>query len=265
MCVGSFTLVVAGLPVRLEFENSDLVKDLSGQYVDFLGEMPADFVARIDWRATNRAAFCGYPTVVFTEDAVTLRGPGYEGAANLNDGRASLKISMMQPERGVDYFLRLIYALLAFRAGGIMLHGAAVARKNFAYIFFGKSGSGKTTVSRLTADGIVLNDDLIVLMPGDEHWVAHATPFTNINQVAPHAASAPVAGIYRLVKDQAVYLEKMSLAMAVSELLASVPVMASEPRYARVLVKRCEKLADIYPVSHLHFRKDTDFWRLIEK
>ena len=65
----------------------------------------------------------------------------------------------------VEYFLRVIYALLVFQAGGLLFHAAGIVRDGQCYLFFGHSGSGKTTVARLSSTDLVLNDDLVVLIP----------------------------------------------------------------------------------------------------
>ncbi len=50
-----------------------------------------------------------------------------------------------------------------------LLHSASVVRNNFGYIFPGQSGSGKTTISRLSLkDNLVLCDELSALMLNSE-------------------------------------------------------------------------------------------------
>lgn len=264
MCAGNLTVLIAGLPIRLACEDSGLLELLARKYADFLDYSSAGFIVQVDWLTDGPSGDNGHPLVAFNNDRIAVFGPGYQGDIKIKDEQAGLKISTTQPEQGVDYFLRLICAFDIFRAGGILLHSAGIVRDHCAHIFLGKSGSGKTTVSRLTVDGVVLNDDLIALMPGDDGWIAYATPFTNATQVKPNAVKAPVSGVYRLVQDRMVYLEKASKAEAVAELVASVPIVASNPCYASALVERCESLAEIYPVFNLHFRKDADFWKLIE-
>jgi len=265
MSGSSITLVIAGLPIRLECEDTRLLERLARRYADFLVSATEGFSVKIDWQLSgSQPDGCDYPPVAFVDGILQLQRPDYRGEICLGDGRARLAILTQRPEEDVDYFLRLACACLAFGAGGLMLHSAGIVRNDFAHIFFGKSGSGKTTVARLSVDGLVLNDDLVVLMPGSNGWLAHATPFTNATQVPPHAASAPVAGLFRLVQDQKVYLDEMSRAAALAELIASAPVVASDPHLAGELIERCKSLAEACPIYNLHFRKNPEFWQIIE-
>jgi hypothetical protein len=112
-----------------------------------------------------------------------------------------------------------------------------------------------------------LNDDLIILRPREEGWVAYGTPFWNME--AEHresqVASGPVAGIYRLVQDDDVYLEPVSPATAIAELVANCPVINGSPSHLAALLSRCTQLAAAVPVQRLHFRKDGTFWRVLEQ
>ena len=63
-------------------------------------------------------------------------------------------------------FLRVTYALLLIRHGGFLFHSAGMIRNGCGYLFYGHSGSGKTTVSRLSQNHVtLLSDDLVAGPP----------------------------------------------------------------------------------------------------
>ena len=66
-----------------------------------------------------------------------------------------------------ENFFRVLAAYRVQELGGAILHCAGIVRDGRAYLFLGRSGAGKTTVSRLSlAAGLeVLSDDLNVLWP----------------------------------------------------------------------------------------------------
>jgi hypothetical protein len=136
-------------------------------------------------------------------------------------------------------------------------------------LFFGHSGSGKTTVARVSRDDIVLNDDLLLLIPGNSgenrkiRWIANATPFWNPTQVSPSNHSGPVVGLYRLVQDIEVYLEPMGAGQALAELISNIPVIPDDPSRIEILLNRVNEFLESVPAYRLHFLPDDSFWNVI--
>lgn len=194
---------------------------------------------------------------------VRLVGDGYQGWLDLEAGRGELEIRSAHALVELDYFMRLTYAHLAFFAGGLLFHAAAIVQDGRGYVFFGPSGSGKTTAAGLSHHGNVLNDDLVILLPENGGWSVHATPFWNPSQVAPHPGQARLTGLYRLVQDTRVYLEPLSAALGAAELVASTPLFASSVTNAPVLLERSRAISSAVPACRLHFRKDPSFWEVV--
>jgi hypothetical protein len=201
------------------------------------------------------------PDATFSGDLIIFGLPGFRGTID-PDRSAELAIASHTPARGVDYFLRVVLSALAFRSGGLLLHAAGVVRGRRAFLFFGRSGSGKTTVARNSPDDLVLNDDLVLLRPENGHWMAYGTPFTNPSQTTPAAGSAPVAALLRLVQSPRVVLQPLTGARALAELLACVPVLNASPAPP---LERCRMLLLSIPAYDLHLRPDSSFWEVIEK
>jgi hypothetical protein len=154
--------------------------------------------------------------------------------------------------------------MAVFKRGGILLHCAGVVRNQRAFLFFGHSGSGKTTVARLSPNDIVLNDDLVTLLPSETGWLAHGTPFTNPTQNPPSNQSAPAAALLRLVQSKTVRLESLSRANAVAELLSNIPVLPQNPAQLSQIIARLESLLDSLPAWYLHFLPDDSFWNTVD-
>jgi hypothetical protein len=108
----------------------------------------------------------------------------------------------------------------------------------------------------------VLNDDLVVLMPVGDAWAAHGTPFTNPTQCSPAQAGAPAAALLRLVQSPDVSLTPLNGALAMAELLASVPVLNGAPNPP---LDRIQQILQGIPAYQLHFRPDPSFWPHVEK
>lgn len=190
---------------------------------------------------------------------------GFSGNIDLLQRKAELFTSETRIIETTDYLLRIIFALLIFQEGGILFHGAGIIRNGMAFVFFGHSGAGKSTVARHSTNDIVINDDLVVLMPSGNTWVVYATPFWNPTQVQPVPASAPLAGLYRLIQDKQVYLLPIGSGQALAELISNIPVVPDNPFLNAELFIRGKQILDKIPIYQLHFLPDDSFWQVVEK
>jgi hypothetical protein len=78
----------------------------------------------------------------------------------------------------VDCILRVLWATLLPRVGGMLVHSCGLRQAEVAVVFPGASGAGKTTLARKAADpDNVLSDELCVIRRGDDGWRVHGTPF----------------------------------------------------------------------------------------
>ena len=157
-------------------------------------------------------------------------------------------------------------AYLAFRLGGLLVHGAALLLDGKVHLFIGLGGRGKSSVVALSPHALALNDDLVVLRPVEVGWRAFGTPFWNpeTTRRAGQTAEGPVVGIYSLAQDRRVYLETLPVAVAASELVANCPVVNTDSFEVPEVISRCRRLAEAVTVQRLHFRKDSGFWALLE-
>ncbi len=260
----TFTLAIADLPLTISADAA-LIAALVKRYAAFLQpDRPSTFLAQIE-RAGHTPRATEDRPLVFRLDGAHFTAPDYSGHIDLAQQQATLTLNSATPVEDADYFIRTIYALRLFEAGGLLFHAAGLVHHARGYLFFGHSGSGKTTVSRLSPEALVLNDDLVALMPRDGQWHMHATPFSNPTQHTPAGpGSAIVSGAYRLIQDRRVYVEDLPFAIAVAEIVASSPVVCADPARTLDLLTRARQLHTAVPVRHLHFLPDDSFWNVVE-
>ncbi len=254
---------IAGIGVRIDLDNIQLFHELTNRYHEFIGGDA--YSAHIRILADSRGKSAGFITslVEFQGGKAIFNQPGYNGFFDheLNYGELALTSSHCLED--ADYFLRVVYAIMVFEFGGLLFHAAGIVRKGQAYIFFGHSGSGKTTVARLSPQDVVLNDDLLLLIPREDGWQAYATPFWNPSQIHPHRNHAPLKGFFHLVQDQSVFLRSISKGKALAHMVSCVPVIASDPSRSGKVLERCSTLLALVPSFDLHFLPDNTFWQAI--
>jgi hypothetical protein len=275
----SLTLSIAGVGVTIKFPGPDWLGRFEQRYYPFMGGGPSALEVQVQSCSHTQPEPDIKDEVSFQDGIALLRSPTYHGFINSEDHIAQICIREDQPIVDIDYCLRVVYALLAFQAGGFLFHGAGIIHHQKGYLFFGHSGAGKTTISRLSSGDQVMNDDLIILMPPEstpdqaigqslenkpQHWSMHATPFWNPSQVKPNRLSCDLAAMFHLVKDKEVFLEPLRKAQAFAELVAGVRIIPLDVHQGINVLDRIERLQKQVPVYNLHFLPNASFWKLIE-
>lgn len=256
-------LAIAGLGVALHCEHAGLVEALQDRYQGFLHVGKPHFSIDVHLKGKIRSSPLEDIDLQFEGEEIRFSSPGFVGNLNTQKGTGELHLSTRYPIDDIDYLLRVAYALLAFQAGGVMLHAAGIARNSQVYLFVGHSGSGKTTISRLSPDCTVLNDDLVVLLPEADLWRVYGTPFWNQTQIEPVPASAPLRAIYCLEQARHNQLELLPGSRAVAELVANTPIIPDDTQRSVELMHRYFQVIQTTPVRKLSFLPEASFWDLI--
>ena len=163
----------------------------------------------------------------------------------------------------VENYIRILVAEFAVKQESVVLHSAGVVRDGEAYVFFGHSGAGKSTVAELSAPLPVLSDDLVLLRKLPEGWSACSTPFAgSYPQNKKAAGSFPIAGLYLLRKSAENSTHPVARPIAVGMLAAAAPFLNENDRLHRLL-PLLDDLCLRVPVFTLNFRKDSSFWEVL--
>ncbi len=159
-------------------------------------------------------------------------------------------------------------ASFILRQGGLLLHAAGVVRGGRAHIFFGPSGAGKTTVTRLSPRDVVLSDDLTLIVPGTDGAGPQAVgiPFGMAHHHVPDTnGSFPIATLNRLVQSPLVRRTEIPYSQAVAEVASSLPFVMQETGQAMLAMEIAAAILRDVPVHRLEFRRDDSFWSVVEE
>jgi hypothetical protein len=204
-----------------------------------------------------------------TGERLVLWSYEFAGRLDPSEGRATLALVEergAQFDRGLENFLRVLTAFYILERGGLLLHASAVVRDGAAHLFFGPSGRGKTTVTHLSPEDVVLSDDLSLLVRNGDGFEAAGIPFGMAHHRVPDSRdSFPIASLNSLVQSLEVKREPLTGARALAELSASLPFVMQERRQSGLALEVLERLLATVPAYRLWFRKDPSFWTVVEE
>lgn len=121
---------------------------------------------------------------------------------------------LMTPTRvddGFFNFLRYLLPIELFAQNKILFHSSCVVNdKSEAFLFFGHSGAGKTTISELCCEGEVLGDDMNILSIRDgQVYVEAASVGQRIYDKKNFGIQYPLAKAFWLQKSAEIYVEEI--------------------------------------------------------
>jgi hypothetical protein len=207
----------------------------------------------------------------FAPDGVRMAGLRLMGRLDWRPGLTGALWTSEEGELFAGIFENFFRALVAYRLleqGGVVVHSAGVVRDGGAFLFLGRSGAGKTTVSRLGLErgATVLSDDLNALQPGPEGAELEKLPFTgdlgsDLGEAGAPAARYPLRALFRLEKSDEDRLIPLSRAEAVACLLACSPFLNVDPYRREELIANLLRL--LAPGFALRFSLGGGFWSIL--
>ncbi len=182
-------------------------------------------------------------------------------------GRFEIARHVEWSELFLDNVLRMVIVELGYRAKMWICHTAAVADGAAAYLFFGVSGAGKTTVTELSAAAgfAPINDDLVFLsMEGGVPTVT-GCPFHGATRIRRFAnGKFPVRALFALEQsgvNEIVPLPRPAAVLALSRALVTWRARSRDEQAGALAF--ADAVCAAVPVSTLRFRKEPAFWELI--
>lgn len=198
-----------------------------------------------------------------------FRTVSYRLASWVDVGRREGEIALGSGEldpapRALENFLRSSVAWMALDCGGFFLHGASIVRGGRCFLFYGPSGAGKSTLAAADTEGEVISDDLTLILKEGDRLVAAGGPFRGTyTRGAPVVGTFPVAGFYRLRKDDRTWVRPDD-GGCFADLLGNLPFVVDQfPRHDH-LIDRIRAIVAGVPLRYLHFYKDANVWPAID-
>lgn len=261
--VGSLDLSVASVSLHLESQEDELCRQLANRYQNFLISHRGAFDLFLDF-SDRRAATQSSP------QALTVGRAGHKWVFTLHQAEAECELHRQRATiHGafslftIDSFLRVLLSLLLLERDGLMLHAATIAVGDHADTFMGRSGAGKTTLSRLAPAECVLTDEISLVRLVQEKPRAYGSPFWGEFGGPGHPRELPLEAIYVLAKDRRNFREQLPRAEAVAVLCAHTLFFVSDREMTQALLQLCSAWVEAVPVYRLHFVPDSTVWEAL--
>lgn len=156
--------------------------------------------------------------------------------------------------------LMLLYAFTTATLGTLLMHASVIVNGGKAYMFLGRSGTGKSTHSRLwlqhVAGSTLLNDDNpIMRLAADGNPIIYGSPWSGKTPCYLNE-HAPLGAIVRLSQAPCNKITPLKGAMAYAAVLPSLSAMRWEPKMAEGIHTTLTQLTTTASIHHLQCLPD---------
>jgi len=263
-----FGLNISTVKIKLVCEPISLAKLILEQFQDYTYTGVPEYNLYLEWKKPSSERVHNHTTIdkidgYYSQGNYVISSPHYKGVINPQSSQAEFIFSSPMPLYDFEYFLRIVISHALYRKGGFLFHSAGIIRNDRAYLFFGKSGSGKTTVAHHSTGMRILSDDLVGVLPSSDGVVAYSTPFWNPGWHHHEKTQAEVAGFYRLIQSTNVTRISLPESIAVSEILSSIPVVPLNEQFCVNLIPTIQEVLSKVGAYYLHFLPDNTFWEAV--
>jgi len=160
------------------------------------------------------------------------------------------------------------YSQILASLEGFLLHCACVVKNKDAFLFFAKSGGGKSTVAKLSRQYTVLGDDIIAVRKINHDFVAFSTPWKQKKTANRRTLfSARIKAVFFLRKSNRVLFKPLKSDKALVRFLSRYIhffLYTERPLADKIFFTAADFFKTI-PAYEMHFRKYADFWPKLEK
>jgi hypothetical protein len=166
-----------------------------------------------------------------------------------------------------DKLLSYVYSQMIAMNRGLLLHATAVLKGKKAFLFFGPSGGGKSTVAALSRDHEVIGDDVVAARKCGAAFYAFSTPWRQSGFVRTHTrAKGKVRAVFFLKKSKRIRFEPLSKEEALARIVSRHIhfFTYTEMPLAGKVFDTAVEFVKSFPAYEMEFVKDKSFWPALE-
>jgi hypothetical protein len=259
--VHDLDVAIGGVGARLTSASAAVIDVARTCYAGFLGSAPTGWRVHLD---TGRPLQPGADLEATVLDG-TLALSRSDFLAHLEPGRRSGRATLVDADRiALEAFLRVMWSIALPEAGGLLLHAASIDRGGRAFVFAGRSGSGKTTIARLSSGDEALSDEMSLVRLTASGAACHGTPFSGDLGIPGPNRAVPLAAVCAIEHGERHALVHQRPAEALRTLLPHVVHFVREPGLTARVFGIAARLVEQVPCFRLSFRPDPGLWELLD-
>lgn len=279
------TYTIARIPLTIEMDRRDSLWEVMDNYRPFLcdgREVPADAAFKLSvvdrlndmpcrLLSSRRNPENGADNMdIYTDDAGLCRFDLFQAGAckavvhthpPFHTAKAVLEGSLEERRRALDCAVMLCYMLAATGRNALLIHASVVVSNGRGYVFLGKSGTGKSTHSRLWLQHVegctLLNDDNPVVGITDSEIRVYGSPWSG-KTACYRNIGVPVAAFVRLKQAGSNLLHRLTPAESYASLLASSGTAFGIDSLNEQKARLLSQLAEACPCMLLECRPDKE-------
>lgn len=171
--------------------------------------------------------------------------------------RIGARITLMQ----INTSLMILYTFVGSQEGALLLHASTCRHEGKANLFFGVSGTGKSTHSRLWLENVtgvdIMNDDNPIVRFEGDTAVVYGSPWSG-KTLCYRNVKAPVRAMVRLEQSPENKIGRLIGLEAYASVIAAVSTIRWDSDVMSRIVPLVERVAMEVPCWHLGCRPDPE-------
>ena len=258
-------IAIGGLGIEVTSADAAFLDVLRGQYANFIdADTPGSIQLGVDLVEEPDPAGSDEDVRVRmdAESWILTRG---DFAARYDPARQGVHVRQSPNRHSIDSVIRIVHTLALAREHGFLLHSASAIRNARAFLFAGRSGAGKTTLSASAPhDACLLSDEVSYVRRCGGEFRCFGTPFTGELGTPGANRSAPVEAICFLRQAPENRLIPLEQPETLRLLMANILFFANEPELVRHVFDCAAEFVSRIRAFRLDFAPGDRVWELIQ-
>jgi hypothetical protein len=262
--LASVNIVIGGSAIEVTSSDTAFIEMLIGQYGEFV-DLEAQATIRLDIDLTDEAvASDADADVEVSREAGIWKLSRGDFDARYDPVHRYGTVRQSANRHSIDSVIRIIHTLTLAQERGFLLHSASAIRNGRAFLFAGRSGAGKTTMSRhAPGDAYLLSDEVSYVRKSGGAFLAWGTPFTGELGTPGVNRAAPVEALHFLRQASENRLVTVAEPEALRLLLTNVLFFANDPQLVRQVFESAAEFVAAVKTFYLDFTPGERVWELI--